>query len=105
MTMRSKFAFVIIAVACILAANVALSAAGSGAVPPPWAYGFETPPGAPAAPAPPAAAPAAPDTSLKHFPGSDKEFTRQQIANNYGPADWFPFDHPPMPDIVEHGRM
>jgi cytochrome c553 len=41
---------------------------------------------------------------VKHIPGSDKEFTRQQIANQYGPADWFPFDHPPMPDIVANGR-
>jgi cytochrome c553 len=31
-------------------------------------------------------------------------FTRPQIANRYGPADWFPEDHPVMPDIVAHGR-
>jgi hypothetical protein len=24
--------------------------------------------------------------------------------NRYGPADWFPEDHPAMPDIVAHGK-
>jgi len=41
---------------------------------------------------------------MKHLPGSDKTFTRQQIADQYGPADWFPGDHPPMPPIVANGR-
>jgi cytochrome c553 len=102
--MRSKFAFVMIAVACVFAASIALSGAGSASGPPPWAYGFETPAGTPAPVAAPAAAPAAPDTSMKHLPGSDKTFTRQQIADQYGPADWFPGDHPPMPPIVANGR-
>jgi cytochrome c553 len=58
--------------------------------------------------APPAGAPAAPaappDTSAKQVPGSTLSFTRQQIADGFGPADWFPGDHPPMPDIVAHGK-
>jgi cytochrome c553 len=73
--------------------------------PPLWAYGFTTPP--PATPPPPAApAPAAaPDTTTMHtLPGSKLSFTRRQIANRYGPADWFPEDHPAMPDIVAHGK-
>src|SRR5262249_46144496 len=37
-------------------------------------------------------------------PGSKHEYTRAQVANRYGPADWFPEDHPPMPDIVAHGK-
>jgi cytochrome c553 len=37
--------------------------------------------------------------------GSEKTFTRQQIANQYGPADWFPGDHGSMPPVVEHGRQ
>jgi cytochrome c553 len=36
--------------------------------------------------------------------GSPFTFTRAQIANRYGPADWFPEDHPAMPDVVAHGR-
>lgn len=88
-----------------LAVSAALAMAADG--PPPWAYGFAGPapaPGsAPAAPAP-AAAPAAPDTSMKSLPGSEGHFTRAQIANRMGPADWFPGDHPVMPEIVAHGK-
>ncbi len=36
--------------------------------------------------------------------GSKASFTRAQVIDYYGPADWFPEDHPPMPDIVAHGR-
>ena len=37
-------------------------------------------------------------------PGSTLSFTRQQISDGFGPADWFPGDHPAMPEIVAHGR-
>jgi len=73
--------------------------------PPLWAYGFTSPP--PSSP-PPAAAPApaaTPDNTTMHtLAGSKFQFTRAQIANRYGPADWFPEDHPAMPDIVAHGK-
>jgi cytochrome c553 len=94
-----------IALALTSAASLAFAAG-----PPMWAYGFPTPAPAPGTPPAPAAAPAAPatppapDTSLKHLPGSTGEFTRQQISNQYGPADWFPGDHPQMPDVVAHGK-
>jgi len=86
------------------------AAAGSAAVPPPWAYGFAVPPGGPAAtPAAPAAPgagqpAAAPDNTLHQLPGSTQSFTLAQIRDGFGPADWFPGDHPAMPDIVAHGR-
>lgn len=89
-------------VVAMLALGFAFVAALSGAsdTPPAWAYAI--------APAPPAgaAAPAAPppDTSTKHLPGSTGEFTRQQISDAFGPADWFPSDHPKMPDVVAHGK-
>jgi cytochrome c553 len=79
-----------------------------------WAYGVTEPP-PPAATAPPAAAPAgrggaggrgggaAPDPTLHSVPGSTQQFTRAQISNAYGPADWFPQDHPQMPAIVANG--
>lgn len=82
------------------------------APPPPWAYGFTTP--VPPGPPPPAApgargagrgAQAPPDTTLRSVPGSTLQFTRPQITNAFGPADWFPGDHPTMPDIVAIGRM
>jgi cytochrome c553 len=86
--------------------------------PPPWAYGFTTG----LSTAPPAggggggggrggsgrggggrAAPA-PDTTVLHLDGSTGAFTRTQTNDGYGPADWFPNEHPPMPDIVAKGR-
>ncbi|MGE3840462.1 MAG: cytochrome c [Vicinamibacterales bacterium] len=71
-----------------------------------WAYAVPPPPPAPPAGAP-AAAPAAPadDGKLLSLPDTDKTFTRTQIRNQYGPADWYPNDHPPMPDIVAKGRQ
>ena len=100
--MRSKFVFLMITLACVFAASISVLAEG----PPPWAYGFDTPPGAAAPAAAPARAAAPPpDTTPRHVAGSDKTFVRQQIANQYGPADWFPQDHGPMPEIVAHGRQ
>jgi len=32
------------------------------------------------------------------------QFTAAEIFNRYGPADWFPGDHPAMPEIVAKGR-
>ena len=87
--------------------------AGAADGPPGWAYGF---PPNPAPAANPAGVPgggggrggrgpqAPPDTSVKHLDGSKLEFTRTQINDGFGPADWFPEDHPQMPDIVAHGR-
>jgi len=79
--------------------------------PPPWAYGFTAaagPSSAAAAPAPPAAgAPAAqpaPDPTPRQVPGSTATFTLAEIRNGFGPADWFPGDHPPMPEVVAHGK-
>ena len=67
---------------------------------PEWAYAIPAqPPGGSA----PATAPA-PDTSPRQVPGSALTFTRPQISDGFGPADWFPGDHPAMPPIVANGR-
>jgi cytochrome c553 len=71
--------------------------------PPWWAYGFPAP-GTPPAAAPGRGAPAVPDTSTRKIPGSTLEFTSAQIRDGFGPADWFPGDHPVMPEIVAKGR-
>ena len=42
--------------------------------------------------------------ALLRLAGSDKAFTIAQITSPHNPADWFPNDHPPMPDIVAHGK-
>jgi cytochrome c553 len=69
-----------------------------------WAYGYTAPAPAGFTPPPPAP-PAQLDATTKHvLPGSTQTFTRAQIANRHGPADWFPGDHPAMPDIVAKGK-
>ncbi len=104
--MGTKTGVVLLGLASLLTANVSHAADG----PPGWAYGFAPAP----LPGGPAAAPAgrggrggqqaAPDTSPKRLPGSSAEFTLTQIRDGFGPADWYPGDHPPMPEIVAHGR-
>jgi cytochrome c553 len=86
----------------------------------PWAYGFPTPAPAPGAapaagaraPAPAAAAgadaapaePAEDTEKIRHVAGSNGAFNLKQVGDNYGPADWFPSDHPAMPPVVAHGN-
>jgi cytochrome c553 len=41
---------------------------------------------------------------VKHLSGSTGAFTRAQISDRFGPADWYPSDHPAMPDVVAHGK-
>jgi cytochrome c553 len=59
---------------------------------PDWAY-----------PATPKPAPA--DSAVqKQVPGSAKKYTQAQIDDGFNPPDWFPDEHPPMPEIVATGR-
>jgi cytochrome c553 len=94
--MRALKLFVVLGIAGVMATEAPRAATE----PPAWAYAI--PAAAPAGV--PAATPAAPDTSPKQIPGSTLTFTRQQISDGFGPADWFPGDHPAMPDIVAHGK-
>jgi cytochrome c553 len=88
--------------ALVVLAAVVGYAAGAlrAAEPPAWAYAI--PPAAPAGAAAPA--PAAPDSTPRTLPGSSLTFTLAQIRDAFGPADWFPGDHPPMPEVVARGR-
>ncbi len=106
-----NFVAVTLACAWVMALGVlAAQAPQSAGVPPPWAFGFTTPPppGPPPAPPAPAAAPAAPaaapDPTPHKLAGSTATFTLAEVRNPYGPADWFPGDHPAMPDIVARGK-
>jgi len=72
---------------------------------PAWAYGFDNTKEARRADRPDSDARGGPDNGvLRHLPGSKFSFTLTQIRDNSGPADWYPEDHPPMPDIVAHGH-
>ena len=69
---------------------------------PAWAYGVPNSP--PATPPGTSGAARQPDTSIKHIPDSTQAFTLAQIRDFFNVADWFPGDHPPMPDVFVHGR-
>jgi cytochrome c553 len=85
-------------------------------MPPAWPYGMPqlppgvVPPQVPAQRTPPAPGPApapnpnAPPPILLQAAGSTLQFTQQQVNDSYGPADWFPDDHPPKPDVVARGK-
>lgn len=51
-----------------------------------------------------ATAPAKVDDKPRHVPSSSSVFTTAQTQDLFNPPDWHPSDHPPMPDIVAHGR-
>jgi cytochrome c553 len=96
--------FVLVLMLGLVAVMAVVLAAADGM--PLWAYGYAAPPPPPGTPAPvPAAAPARPAPEVaRTIPGSNGSFTRSQIYSRYGPADWFPSAHPPMPEIVAKGR-
>ena len=99
--MKGLFATALAFAAAAGAATAVLAAEGP---PPPWAYGFTAPPPPNTPPAGPNPPQAQDNTTPHTLPGSKLSFTRAQIANRYGPADWFPEDHPAMPDIVARGK-
>ena len=84
-------------------------------LPPVWPYAAPPlapgviPPQATAPRTPPVADPNAPPVTgpaaaLRQAAGSRFQFTQAQISYSYGPADWFPEDHPTMPELVSHGK-
>ena len=98
--MLRPLAIALVALAMILTASRMRAAVDA---PPPWAYGFAglaSEPAAKPAPAPPTQD----DGSPKSLPGSERKFTLTEIRDGFGPADWYPGDHPEMPDIVARGR-
>ena len=56
----------------------------------PWAPDFKIPPD---------------DGLPTHVPDSTQSFTIAQERNLFFVPDWHPEDHPPMPDVVAHGRQ
>jgi cytochrome c553 len=43
-------------------------------------------------------------TIPRTVPGSDAQFTQDQIDDHWNPPDWFPNNHEPWPEVVAHGR-
>jgi cytochrome c553 len=75
-------------------------------VPPPWAYGLKTPLGSPPSEEPtptPTDKLAVDDGKVISLPGSPVSLTLTEMRNQ-GTVDWYPDDHPKMPEIVAQGR-
>ncbi|MBV9118647.1 MAG: hypothetical protein JOY63_14930, partial [Acetobacteraceae bacterium] len=89
--MRHLIAAVLLAVAF---ATVKSSAGVNADEPPAWAYPVN----------PPGAQPPRDDGSPRHLPGSPAAFTKTELSNLFGVPDWYPDDHPPMPEVVAHGQ-
>jgi cytochrome c553 len=50
-------------------------------------------------------APAKPDNTVqKKVPGSKVRFTEAGVNDRFNVPDWFPGDHPPLPEVVAHGK-
>ncbi len=74
-----------------LTLTAALSVAAIAADNPDWAYPV-TPPPQPQD-----------NTVMKSVPGSTVQYTQAQIDDPFNPPDWFPNEHPAMPQVVAHG--
>jgi cytochrome c553 len=76
-----------------------------------WAYGFETrpAPGDKAAPQTPPTRNLRPNedaqeqTKLRRLPGSAAQYSLVDVRDGSNVIDWWPEDHPPMPEIIAHG--
>lgn len=49
--------------------------------------------------------PAPDDPTKLTLPDSSATFTAAEADFDYGPGDWYPGDHPPMPEVVAHGKQ
>jgi cytochrome c553 len=78
---------------------------------PVWAYAFSAPPkpGDTYVPQTPAVRGVLPGEDAeeimqpRHVEGSSASYSRMEVRDNHNVIDWFPGDHPTMPDVVEHG--
>src|SRR3954463_13286636 len=96
--------FVVLCLASVLPVLLPAAVEPAPEPPPPWAYGFKTPPPPGTAQVPPGkAGPPSPDPVKYGLPGTTLRFTRAEIQDIFGPADYFPDGHPPAPAIVSHG--
>jgi cytochrome c553 len=104
---------------CVTASMaIVFGAQESARLAPDWAYGYLAPiaPGDRLAPPCPAGTKGFPDCAYVGAPvpddgvkrtlaGTPLTFTRNEAFFDYGPADWYPGDHPAMPEIVAKGKQ
>jgi cytochrome c553 len=114
--MRKYAALLIVALATVgMGAIVLFAQSGGSPTSVSWAYGFVTvgpdpipPPCTPETKPHDCARPGRPwpeDGIQLRLPDTERTFTIAQIQSYWDPADWYPGDHPPVPDIVQHGNQ
>src|SRR6266404_9834123 len=84
-------AFILLGISGVLVGGGALAAD----TPPIWAYPVPQQSGPPAKPD---------NMVVKKLPGSKARFTEAGVGDRFNVPDWYPGDHPPMPEVVAHGR-
>jgi cytochrome c553 len=82
------------AASCLLLPASSAMALGDGAAPPAWAYPVN----------PPNLPPAHFDQGPLHLPHSSRSFLAPQLTDRFNVPDWYPADHPSMPEVVSRGR-
>ena len=85
-------------------AGLGLGAALSASALATWAQADDTPPAWAYAVNPPDFKARPDDGTPRHVPDSTAAFTLSQARDLFSALDWHPADHPPLPDIVAHGR-
>ena len=78
----------------LAATSLAEVPASGDDVPPQWAYPID----------PPGLVAPKDDGTLRHVPDSPLAMTLSQVRDGNLSPDWHPGDHPPMPEVVIHGR-
>jgi cytochrome c553 len=89
--MRAPLSLFVVALVGLAAGDVRVTFAAGD--PPSWAY-----------PSVPQGFQRAKDEKTYRLPGSPRAYTYDQIEDSFEPADWYPTEHPTMPDPVGHGR-
>jgi cytochrome c553 len=94
MTRFSTLRFLTPALPIVIAVvTVALAVSQEPSEMPPWAF-----------PGSPKDSGVVDSTRLNRVPNSRARFTLLQAIDRFAPPDWHPSGHPPMPDVVAHGR-
>ena len=108
---HQPFAGLLVGACCAIGAGSAPVIARAQDDAPLWAYAFSTPP----QPGDAAEMPPNPIRGLQpgedaaemnrrwRVEGSSAEYSRVEIRDHHNVIDWFPGDHPPMPDIMSRG--
>jgi cytochrome c553 len=106
--MRDAIGGALLLVCAVGSAAIAVAQSSPPPDTPAWAYGLPPVNSAPATPpngGQRGGPPRPPDTSPKQIPGTTRTFTIPQLRDFFNVADWFPGEHPPMPEVFVHGRQ